>query len=140
MCVQLFCDPMDCRPPSSSVHGILQARYWTELPLPSPSPGELYNPGVKLTSPALQADSLPLSPLGSPPLFLYHVYWIFFPPTTQNFKNWYCKAKSAIKCQNYLEIESHASPEGDTVKPKSNRPSVYLIMLIIAFFACWEYT
>ena len=80
MCVQLFCDPMDCRLPSSSVHGILQARYWTGLPFPSPSPGDLSNPGIKLTSPALQADSLPLSPLGSPPLFLYHVYWIFFPP------------------------------------------------------------
>ena len=25
-CVQLFCDPMDCSSPSSSVHGILQAR------------------------------------------------------------------------------------------------------------------
>ena len=25
-CVQLFCDPMDCTPPGSSVHGILQAR------------------------------------------------------------------------------------------------------------------
>ena len=25
-CVQLFCDPMDCSPPGSSVHGILQAR------------------------------------------------------------------------------------------------------------------
>ena len=23
---QLFCDPMDCSPPGSSVHGILQAR------------------------------------------------------------------------------------------------------------------
>ena len=25
-CVQLFCDPMDCSPPGSSVHGTLQAR------------------------------------------------------------------------------------------------------------------
>ena len=25
-CVQLFCDPMDCSLPGSSVHGILQAR------------------------------------------------------------------------------------------------------------------
>ena len=25
-CVQLFCDPVDCSPPGSSVHGILQAR------------------------------------------------------------------------------------------------------------------
>ena len=24
--VQLFCDPMDCSPPGSSVHGIFQAR------------------------------------------------------------------------------------------------------------------
>ena len=26
ICVQLFCDPMDCSPPGSSVHGIAQAR------------------------------------------------------------------------------------------------------------------
>ena len=25
-CVQLFCDPMDCSPPGSTFHGILQAR------------------------------------------------------------------------------------------------------------------
>ena len=25
-CVQLFCDPMDCTPPASSVHGISQAK------------------------------------------------------------------------------------------------------------------
>ena len=31
-----------------------------------PSPGDLPNPGIKLASPELQADSLPLSHLGSP--------------------------------------------------------------------------
>ena len=32
--VQLFCDPMDCSPPGSSVHGILQARIleWVAMP------------------------------------------------------------------------------------------------------------
>ena len=30
------CDPVDCSPPGSSVHGILQARYWSGLPFPSP--------------------------------------------------------------------------------------------------------
>ena len=25
-CVQLFCDPVDCSPPGSSVHGIISAR------------------------------------------------------------------------------------------------------------------
>ena len=33
-CVQLFCDPMDCSLPGSSVHGILQVRIleWVAIP------------------------------------------------------------------------------------------------------------
>ena len=38
--------------------------YWSGLPFPSP--GDLSNPGTQPASPALQADSLPLSHLGSP--------------------------------------------------------------------------
>ena len=38
--------------------------YWSGLPFLTP--GDLPNPGIKPTSPALQADSLPLSHLGSP--------------------------------------------------------------------------
>ena len=55
-------DPMDCRLPSSSVHGILQARIleW----LPCPPPGDLPNPQIKPRSPSLQADSLPSEPPG----------------------------------------------------------------------------
>ena len=52
-----LCDPMDCSPPGSSVHGILQARIleWVAFP----PPGDLPDPGFKPGSPALQADSLP---------------------------------------------------------------------------------
>ena len=59
-----LCDPMDCSPPGSSVHGISQPRIleW----LPCPSPGDLPNPGIKPMSPAWQEDSLPLHYLGSP--------------------------------------------------------------------------
>ena len=46
---------MFCSLPGSSVHGILQARYWSGLPFPSP--GDHPNPGVEPGSPALQADS-----------------------------------------------------------------------------------
>ena len=51
-----LCDPVDCSPPGSSVHGILQARIleWGAMP----SFGDLPNPGIKPTSPlapALQA-------------------------------------------------------------------------------------
>ena len=31
-----LCHPMDCSPPGSSVHRVLQARYWSRLPFPSP--------------------------------------------------------------------------------------------------------
>ena len=47
-------DPMDCSPPGSSVHGILQQEYCSGLPFPLP--GDLPDPGIEpasLTSPAL---------------------------------------------------------------------------------------
>ena len=56
---------MDCSPPDSSVHGILQAGIWSGLPCPPP--GDLPKPGIEhasLTSPALEAGSLPLVPPG----------------------------------------------------------------------------
>ena len=62
-CPTLF-DPMDCSPPGSSVHGILQEEYWSRLPFPSP--GHLPNPGVEPGSPALQADSSLSDHEGSP--------------------------------------------------------------------------
>ena len=57
-----LCDLMNCSPPSFSVHGILQARYWSGLPFPSP--GDLPEPRIKPRSPALQADSLLSEPPG----------------------------------------------------------------------------
>ena len=52
-----LCDPVDCSPPDSSVHGILQARIleWIAISFS----GDLSDPGIKPGSPALQADSLP---------------------------------------------------------------------------------
>ena len=49
-----LCNPVDCRPPGSSVHGILQARIleWVAMP----PPGDLPDPGVEpvsFRSPAL---------------------------------------------------------------------------------------
>ena len=55
---------MDCGPPGSSFHGILQARILDSFPFPYP--GDLPNPGIELRSPALQADSSPYKPPGKP--------------------------------------------------------------------------
>ena len=59
-----LCDPMDCSPPGSSVHGILQARTleWVACP----PPGDLPDPGIKPRSSALQADSLLSEPRRKP--------------------------------------------------------------------------
>ena len=45
-----FCDPMDCSSPSSSVHGIFQARVldWVAIT----PPGDLPEPGIEPLSPA----------------------------------------------------------------------------------------
>ena len=56
----LLCDPMDYSPwgsPGSSVRGILQAEYWSGLPLPSS--GDLPDPGMEPGSPTWQAHCLP---------------------------------------------------------------------------------
>ena len=53
-------------PPGSSVHGIFWQEYWSGSPCPPQ--GHLPHPGIKPVppaSPALQADSLPLSHQGS---------------------------------------------------------------------------
>ena len=66
-----LCNPKDCSPPGSSMHGTLQAKkYWSGLPFPSP--GDLPDPGFKPRCPALQADSLPSELQGHPWL---HVLW-----------------------------------------------------------------
>ena len=57
-----LCDPMDCSPPGSSIHGLLQTRIleWVAIP----SCRDLPNPGMETASPVtpeLQADSLLLS-------------------------------------------------------------------------------
>ena len=61
-----LCDPMDCSPPGSSVHGIPRQEYWSGLPFLSP--GDLPDPGIEPGAPTLQADCFfnQLSYEGSP--------------------------------------------------------------------------
>ena len=48
-----LCDPVDCSPPGSSVHGISQARILDGLPCPPP--GDLPSPETEPTTPAPSA-------------------------------------------------------------------------------------
>ena len=67
---------MDCSTACSTIHGVSQAKVLEWVPFPSP--GDVLHPGIELpspVSPALQVDSLPLSPLEAHSLF---------PAKTQN--------------------------------------------------------
>ena len=59
-----LCDPVDCSPPGSSVHGILQARIleWVVIPLSKGSS----QPRDRTQVSVLWADSLPSEPPGKP--------------------------------------------------------------------------
>jgi len=59
-------DPMDCSPPGSSVHGILQARLleWLTIPFSRESSQSKDEPSC----PALKVDSLPFEPPEKPTL------------------------------------------------------------------------
>ena len=61
-----LCDPLDCSPPGSFVHGILQARTlaWVAISYSGIVPTEGSNPGLWRFQ-HWQADSLSLSHLGS---------------------------------------------------------------------------
>ena len=59
-----LCDPKDCSPPGSSVHETLRQENWSGLPFPSP--GDLPNPGIEPTSPALAGRFFTSEPPGKP--------------------------------------------------------------------------
>ena len=46
--VRLFCDPMDCSLPGSSVHGIFRQEHWNRLPFPIPQ--GFFHLGIEPTS------------------------------------------------------------------------------------------
>ena len=68
------CDPMNCSPPGSSVHGISRQEYWSGCPFISP--GNLANSMIESRSPALQVGSLLTELLGKQegPLLLSNHY------------------------------------------------------------------
>ena len=62
--VQLFATLWTAAHQAPLSMGFSRQECWTGLPCPPP--GDLPNPGIEPMSPALQADSLPLSHQGSP--------------------------------------------------------------------------
>ena len=63
-CVQLCGTPWTVTHQASLSMGFSRHPYWSRLPCPPPE--DLPDPGIKLRSPTLQADSLPSEPQGKP--------------------------------------------------------------------------
>ena len=63
-----LCDPKECSPPGSSIHGISQARKSHELPFPSR--GGLPDPGIKTVPPALAGGFFITEHRGSPTSYI----------------------------------------------------------------------
>ena len=80
----ILCNPMDCSPPGSSVHGILKARILEWI-----SYRDLPNPGIKpgflMSLLHWQADSLPLffTTLSLFPLYMGSHLYIYIYKTTE---------------------------------------------------------
>ena len=60
--IQLFATPWTSTHQAPLSMGFPRKEYWSGFPCPSP--GDLPDPGIKLRSPALQADSLASEPPG----------------------------------------------------------------------------
>ena len=66
LCMVNSSQHMDCSPPGSPVHGIIQARILEEeMELPPP-PGDLSNPGIEPASPAMAGRFFITEPPGKP--------------------------------------------------------------------------
>ena len=63
-----LCDPIDCRWQASLSMEFSRQEYWCGLPFPFPE--VLHHPVIEPECPALQMDSLPLSPLG---ILIYYI-------------------------------------------------------------------
>ena len=96
-----LCNPMDCSPPGSSLHGTPQTRIlkWVAIPFSKGSSG----PGIKPGSSTLQVDSLPSVPQGIFPnaIVLVHVHKIttihilgIYVQTEKKKAEWVCYQKS----------------------------------------------
>ena len=95
-----LCHSIDYSPPGSSVHEILQAKYWSGQPCLSLR--DLPDPGIKPVFPALQADCLPSETPG-------REYWREFQLIYRTLKTEKKKEKTFCLSTNiwYIDLHQH---------------------------------
>ena len=77
-----LCDPMDCSPPGSSVHGIFQARTLEWVAISSSQGSSQPNPGIRRVTPvslAVEVDSLFTTEPSGKSCLGASLFYIFYP-------------------------------------------------------------
>ena len=105
-----LCDPMDCSPPASSVHGILQARTLEWVAMPSSRGSSQRRDWTQVFR--IQADSS----LSEPPRKWYinpsNIFlWLCFPKAreiTAKINKWDLRAKSLQSCPSLQTVAPQA--------------------------------
>ena len=118
---------MDCSPPGPSVVGFSRQEHWSGLPCPSL--GNLPDPGKEPPSPSLEADSLPLSHLGTPSwqnnVTKFDVFVFFSASSTVAFSAF------MLLCNRHYR-SSFSSLQPEAVPLRSTSPFLRLQPLLIA--------
>ena len=77
---RLFATPWTVAYQAPPSMGLSRQEYWSGLPFPSP--GDLPDPGIKLGSPAFQADALTSEPVFGTPTQIYGPSSFIYPFNT----------------------------------------------------------
>ena len=127
LCLTL-CNPMDCSPSGSSVHGFLQARILERVAMPSSR--NLPNPGFKPRSPTSQADFLLSEPPGKPYL-----------SARNHFIKWRCLSQRIYfnKCIFMDIVENLQKFLALLATPPSNLGLLFLSPSKAAFIEWWPW-
>ena len=110
LCLRLH-NTVDCRPQGRAPLslGFSRQEYWSGLPCPPPA--DLPDPGIEpasLTSPALQADSLPLAPPRKPAYTIVRLYDEFWSVALGRL--WHRSPPDSVTCNQLWIISSLPLP------------------------------
>ena len=117
-----LCDPVDCSLHQAPLFmGFFRQEYWSGLRFPSP--GDLPNPGMEPSSPALQADSLPSEPQGKPNLKLSLLKMqLPWNPIPRSFRTGGSPTLSTSKYKFSCPLASKSPIEPSILSPRSPNP------------------
>ena len=145
--VQLYSSSMDCSPPGSSIHGVLQARILEWIAISS-SRGSSWPRNWTWVS-CLADESFPLSHLGSPGFCYPGLFSLPQSPWVHSLLKAFAHSVPSLGCSSSRSLQHcHDSQKGTTVSKVAPIPalrfrvtvSLHLHIIFIVLTALWDYS